>query len=32
MSEILPTVTIETANGPVRINESDHDAATGRIA
>lgn len=28
MSEILPTVTIETANGPVRINESDYDAAT----
>ena len=28
MSEILPTVTIETKNGPVRINESDYDAAT----
>ncbi len=31
MSEILPTVTIETANGPVRINESDFDAETMKL-
>ena len=31
MSEILPTVTIETENGPVRINESDYDAATMKL-
>lgn len=31
MSEILPTVTIETENGTVRINESDYDAATMKL-